>query len=111
MFLSITVEEYIKPDLSGIFWTKMVAKNIVLGSPGTHFMHIRVKGLRAYLSTNKFDVICISENYLDSDTTDDDNNLKVAGCNLIRADISSNTKRGGVCIYYKYAFAFRLLNL
>ena len=28
---------------SGIFWVKQVAKNIVLGSPGTHFMHMRVK--------------------------------------------------------------------
>ena len=32
-----------EPELSGIFWVKMVAKNIVLGSPGTHFMHMRVK--------------------------------------------------------------------
>ena len=28
---------------SGIFYVKLVAKNIVLGSPGTHFMHMRVK--------------------------------------------------------------------
>ena len=30
-------------ELSGVFWVKLVAKNIVLGSPGTHFMHMRVK--------------------------------------------------------------------
>ena len=29
-----------EPELSGIFWVKMVAKNIELGSPGTHFMHM-----------------------------------------------------------------------
>ena len=42
MFFSIKMEEYIEPELSGIFWVKMVAKIIVLGSPGTHFMHMRV---------------------------------------------------------------------
>ena len=36
------MEEYIKPELSSIFWVKIVAKNIVLGSPGTHFMDMRV---------------------------------------------------------------------
>ena len=30
-------------ELSGVFGIKLVAKNIVLGSPGTHFMHMRVK--------------------------------------------------------------------
>ena len=28
---------------SGIFWEKLVAKNIVLGPPGIHFIHMRVK--------------------------------------------------------------------
>ena len=42
MFSSIKMEEYMEPELSGIFWVKMVAKNIVLGSPGTHFMCMRV---------------------------------------------------------------------
>ena len=45
--------------------------------------YIKVSLLRAYISTHKFDVICISETYLDSDTSDDDDNLKIAGYNLI----------------------------
>ena len=73
--------------------------------------YIKVSLLRAYISTHKFDVICISETYLDSDTSDDDDNLKIAGYNLIRADHPSNTKRGGVCIYYKHSLAFKLLNI
>ena len=48
---------------------------------------------------------------LDYDTSDDEDNLKIAGCNLIRADYPSNTERGGVCIYYKHSFAFRLVNI
>ena len=42
-------------------------------------------------------MICISETYLDSDTSADDDNLKFAGYNLIWADHPSNTKQGGVC--------------
>ena len=61
--------------------------------------YIKVSLLRAYISTHKFDVICISEIYLDSDASDDDSNLKIAGYNLIRVDHPSNTKRGGVCNY------------
>ena len=45
MFPSSKMEEYIKPELSGIFWAKMVVKNRVLGSSGTHFMHTRVKNV------------------------------------------------------------------
>ena len=70
--------------------------------------YIKVSLLRAYISTPKFDVICIFETYLDSDTTDYDDNVKIAGCNLIRADHPSNAKRGGVCVYYKLSLAFRL---
>ena len=73
--------------------------------------YIKVSLLRAYISTHKFYVICISETYLESDTSDDDDNLKLAGYNLIRADHPSNTKRGGVCIYYKHSVAFKLLNI
>ena len=49
--------------------------------------------LRAYLSTHKFDVICISETYLNSDTPTVDENLEIAGYTLIRADHPFNTKQ------------------
>ena len=45
MLSSIKMEEYVEPELSGIFWIKMTCKNIMLGSLGTHFMHMRVKTL------------------------------------------------------------------
>ena len=35
------MEEYIKPELSGIFSVKMVAKNIVLGSPGFYAYEVK----------------------------------------------------------------------
>ena len=67
--------------------------------------------LTAYLSTHKFHVICISETYLNSDTSTVDENLEIAGYTLNRAEHPSNTKRGGVCIYYKYSLAFKFLDI
>ena len=35
----------------------------------------------------------------------------IEGYNLIRGDHPSNTKRGGVCIYYKDSFVVRIVNI
>ena len=64
--------------------------------------------MRTYISLHNSDVVCISETYLDSTTALDDKNLETAGYNLLRADHPSNTKKGGVCIYYKSWLALRL---
>ena len=60
--------------------------------------YMKLSLLRAYLSTHKFDVNCISETHLNSNTSTVDENIEIAGYTLIRADHLSNTKRGGVCI-------------
>ena len=39
------MDEYMESELSGIFPVKLAVKNIVLGFPGTHFMHMRVEFL------------------------------------------------------------------
>ena len=57
--------------------------------------------LRAYIAVHKFDVICLSETYLDSTVASDDGNLEITGYNLVRSDHPANTKRGGVCLYYR----------
>ena len=61
--------------------------------------------LRAYISLHNFDVVCISETYLYSTTTLDDENLAITGYKLLRADHASNSKRGGVCVYYESSLA------
>ena len=61
---------------------------------------IKLSLLRAYTSTNKIDIKCLSETYLDSSISSDSGNLELPGYNLVRADHLTNTKRGGVCIYY-----------
>ena len=81
-----------------------------LNSSSAH-SYMKLSLLRAYLSTHKFDVICISETYLNSATSTVDENLEIAGYTLSRADHPSNTKRCGVCIYYKHSLAFKLLDI
>ena len=67
--------------------------------------------LKVYISVHKFDIICLSETYLDSTAPLDDDNLVISGYNLIRSDHPSNTKRGGVCLYYKNYLPLRVLNI
>lgn len=40
-FSTMKIEKYMKSDLSSIF--RLIAQNIVFGSPGTHFMHWGLK--------------------------------------------------------------------
>ena len=75
------------------------------------YNYIKLSLLRTYVSTHKFDVICISETYLNSDTSTVDKNLEIVGYTLIRVDDPSNTKRDDVCISYKYSLAFKLLDI
>ena len=54
----------------------------------------------AYISVNKFDITCLSETYLDSSISCNNDNLEVQGYTLVRAINPNKTKRGGGCIYY-----------
>ena len=72
--------------------------------------------LKAYTAIHKFDIICISEIYLDSSTPFDDNNLEISGYTflvkfLVRLDYPSNNKREGVCIFYKSFLPLRILDV
>ena len=73
--------------------------------------YLKVSLLGGYISLHNFDVVCISETYLDSTTALDDENLEIAGYNLLRADHACNSNRGGVCFYYKSSLALRLIDV
>ena len=60
---------------------------------------------------HKFDIICISESYLNSDTSSNDNNLNIPGYNMCRADHPSGNRCGEVCIYYKEFLSIKMLNI
>ena len=72
---------------------------------------IKLSLLRAYISIDKIDNICLSETYLDSSIPSDDDNLKLPGYNLVRADNLTNTKRGGVCIYYHNSLPLKVIDI
>ena len=44
-------------------------------------------------------------------TPTDDDKLQIPGYNLIRFDHPSNTKRGGVCVYYRNSLPLRVINI
>ena len=64
-----------------------------------------------YVAIHKFDIIYLSEIYLDSSIPTNNDNMDIDGYNLVRSDHPSNTKRGGVCIYYKNYLPFRVINI
>ena len=67
--------------------------------------------LKAYIIIHKFNIICLPETYLDSTIPNDDDKLKIPGYTLIRSDHTSNSKRVGVCIYYKSYLPLRVINV
>ena len=73
--------------------------------------YIKLSLLRAYLVFHKFDIICVSETYLNSSTPPDDDTLQKSGYNLVRSDHPFNSKRGGVCIYYKNYLPIRIISV
>ena len=72
---------------------------------------LKVKLLTAYSVMYKFDIICISESYFNSDTSSNDNNLNIPSYNMSRADHPFGNQCGGVCIYYKESLPIKMLNI
>ena len=72
---------------------------------------IKMSLLQAYKGINRFDIICLSETYLDNSYHTDDDQLTFPGYNLIRADNPNNIKRGGVCIYHRDSLPVKVINL
>ena len=57
--------------------------------------------LEGYIDVNDINIICLLETFLDFSIPIDDNTLSIPGYSMMRADHPSNTKRDGVCLYYK----------
>ena len=62
---------------------------------------IKVPLIEAFVTTSNFDIVCLSETFLDSTIPDDDENIQINGYSLLRADNPNDIKPGGVCIYFK----------
>ena len=57
--------------------------------------------LRAYISIHNFNILCLSETYLDTTIFSNNSNLTIPGYHLCRGNHSFNVKCRGICIYYK----------
>ena len=57
----------------------------------------KISLLQRYITDCNFDVICLSETFLNSSLDRDVDRLKIEGYNLIRSDDPSGLKTGGIC--------------
>ena len=58
--------------------------------------------IEAFISTHNFDILCLSEIFLDSTIDLNDENINIDGNSILRADHPSNNNiHGGFCIYFK----------
>ena len=62
---------------------------------------IKISLLQAYVTQHNYDIICLSETFLNSSIDSSNTRILIYGYNLIRSDHPSDSKRGRVCIYYK----------
>ena len=62
-------------------------------------------------SVHDFDIICLSETYLNYEISTDDKNVEIPSYYLLRPEHPSNNKRGGVCIFYRTNLPLRVLNI
>ena len=67
--------------------------------------------LKAYNAIHTYDIICLSETYLNHDTLSDKGNLRIPSYELISIDPPSNQKRGGICIYHKDFLPIKVNNV
>ena len=65
---------------------------------------IKLSLLQTLAITNHYDIICLTGTFLDASFSYDNDRISIPGYNLLCADHPSNTKRGDVCIYYRYHF-------
>ena len=54
--------------------------------------------LVVFLSLYKYDIVCLSETFLDSSISSDYLRITLNGYNLMRCDHPSDSRKGGVCI-------------
>ena len=62
---------------------------------------IKISLLQACILQHNYEIICLSETFLNSSIESNDDGISIDGYNSIRSDHPSDSKMGGVGIYYK----------
>ena len=71
----------------------------------------KIQSLIAYNCIHNFDIICLSESYLNCEILSSDSNLQIPCYDFARMDHPSYTKLGGVCLYYKCSLLLKVINV
>ena len=77
------------------------------------FAHNFIKSflLWPYITIQKFDVVYLSETYLNASISNDDNRFQIPSFNLFRVDHPSKTKRWTAYIYYRNVLSLKILGI
>ena len=62
---------------------------------------IEISLLQSYITKHNYDIVCLSETFLNSSIQTNDKGIVIDGYILIRVDHSRESKRGGIFVYYK----------
>ena len=68
---------------------------------------VKISLIEAYNSLHRFDVIAVSESMLDSSVSNVDIFIDGFSREIYRSDHPSNTKLGGVCLYFREGLPIR----
>ena len=71
----------------------------------------KISLLITHNAIHTYDIICLSETYLNHDTLFDDENLRIPGYELIRFDYPRIKKRRGIYIYHKDFLPIKVNNV
>ena len=71
----------------------------------------KMDSLRAFNAVWHYDLICLSETFLNSSFSTDNVDLFLDGYNMIRSDHPNNIRRGGVCLYFKDSLPLKILSV
>ena len=91
-------------------WTSLSFCHWNLNSISAHDF-LKVSLLEAYNAMHKFDIICLSETFLNSSLQNYDHSLVLNRYKLVRADNPSDLKRRGVCIHFKESLSIKVPNI
>ena len=71
--------------------------------------YVKISLFKAYLSIHKFDIVCLSETYLDTSVPLHDVNLEIHGYELVRSNHPS--QHNDVRIYLRNSLPLKILNI
>ena len=69
--------------------------------------NVKIPLIEGYNSVHHFDVLVISDSMLDSSISNNDISLEGFSKDIFRNDHPSNTKTGGVCLYYREGLSIK----